>query len=460
MSAPRSPARWVAALAAVVVGVVGGGAALATARPEPGAFDECSFQAALSAWDLLAFEPHFPGYPLAVLGARLLAAAGAPAPYAAQVALLLPLAALALWRGAGGGVGGLLAAGAFALAPSLAGEAARPMADAVASAWLAVSLGLLAACARRPTSLDAALCGLTAGLAAGAKPDLLPWLALLVPLARCAPPGARLRLLLPAAALAALPLLAAALLAAQGAGGGGPLLHEARRFLGGHLFEWGGAVSAPAGHASRLGGLLPLGEATGAAAAARGVALLGLLALACRAPQRVRRGALLAGGPYLLWTVLGQNPDHARHALPLLPGLALLVGLGLGRLRARPALRLALGAALLLGALSGLAARVAARTRPRPVDTLCAWAGGLDRLSVRVYAGATGRVLRARVPGLDVRRTTDLLAIARDLQADPVPPPRVLILSEVAGADGLPLVVDPGSPGLAVHDRGPEGQAK
>jgi hypothetical protein len=203
--------------------------------------------------------------------------------------------------------------------------------------------------------------------------------------------------------------------------------------------------------ASRLGLLLPLGQAAGARGAlAAGAGLALLLGLAARAPRPLRRGAVLAGLPYLLWAVLAQNPDQPRHALPLLPPLALLVGAGLPRLRARAGLRVALAAGLLLGAASALAAEVALRARPRPVDDLCAWAGGLDPLEVRVYAGATGRVLRARLRLLDVRRTRGLEALRDDLRADPLPPPRVLVLSEVPGAEALPLVAALG-PGLRVH---------
>lgn len=450
MSRPLTRDGW-GWIAAAALGGLGGLTALACARAAPGSFDECSFQAALTAWDLLAFEPHFPGYPLCVLGARLLASAGAAAPYAALAALLLPLSALALHRGAGGGPGGLLAAGLFALAPSCVREAARPMADVAGAACLAIALGLAAAYGSRA----ALAAGLAAGAAAGAKPDLLPWLALGLPVCLAAPGGERARVGLRFALGAAGPLLLALTLAAEGAGGLGPLLREGRRFLGGHLFEWGGGVTAAAS-GSRLGVVLPLGQAAGAttAAAATGTLLL-LLLLALRAPRWARRGAVLAGLPYLAWALLGQNPDQPRHALPLLPPLALLAGLGLGRCPARSALRAALTAGVLLGAGSGLTLALAARARPRPSDDLCAWAARLDPLRVRLYAGSSGRVLRARVPLLDVRRTRGLDALAQDLRSDPAPPPLVLVLSEVPGAERLPVLTS-WTAGLSVHRLGGE----
>lgn len=433
----------------LLLALAGGALALGRAPTTPGSFDECSFVAALGAWDLLAFEPHFPGYPLAVLGARALAEAGASAPYAALAALLLVPAALALHRGAGGGAGGALAAGLFVLAPLCLREVARPMADASAAALLAVALGAAAASARGWPA-GASLAGLATGAAAGTKPDLLPWLTLGLPLVLAAPPGARRRAGLAFALPAALPLALATWLAAGAAGGAGPLLHEGRRFLSGHLFEWGGAVSAApaAPGASRLGALLLPGQAWGAPALPG--ALL-LLALAARAPRDLRRGAVLASLPYALWAVLGQNPDQPRHALPLLPPLLLLAGAGLARLRARSGLKAALAAALLLGAASAsLSQALGALARPRPADVLCAWAGGLDPLVERVYAGGEGRALRLRLPLLDVRRARDLAAVEADLRADPTPPRRVLVLSGVAGAGRLALVARLG-PDLAVH---------
>lgn len=440
-----------ALLLPALLGLAGGALALGCAPTTPASFDECSFVAALGAWDLLAFEPHFPGYPLAVLGARALAGAGASAPYAALAALLLVPAALGLHRGAGGGAGGALAAGSFVLAPPCLREAARPMADASASALLAVALGVAAA-AGRGSLRGAALAGLAAGAAAGTKPDLLPWLALGLPLALAARPGARARVALAFGLSAALPLLGATWLAACGTGGLWPLLTEGRRFLLGHLFEWGGAVSAaPEGAGSRLGALLLPGQAWGAPALPG--ALL-LLVLAARAPRDLRRGVVLAGLPYALWMVLGQNPDQPRHALPLLPPLLLLAGAGLARLHARPGLRAALVAALLLAAASAsLSQALGARACPRPADALCAWAGELDPLAARVYAGGAGRALRARLPLLDVRRARDLAAVEADLRADPTPPRRVLVLSEVAGARSLALVARLG-PDLAVYALG------
>lgn len=70
---------WFADAALALAVVTGVGLRLAAAPAAPGTFDEVGFTLALTRYDLLAFEPHFPGYPLAVLLARGCHAAAAAA---------------------------------------------------------------------------------------------------------------------------------------------------------------------------------------------------------------------------------------------------------------------------------------------------------------------------------------------------------------------------------------------
>ncbi|MCA8923365.1 MAG: hypothetical protein KDD82_16230, partial [Planctomycetes bacterium] len=123
-------AAWVAA-ALVLVGVAW---RVLCAETSPGTFDEVSFLRALDQYDLLAFEPHFPGYPLAVLLARIPAALGSAAPYAWVAAGLCGGVAPWAFVGGGRGVGGVLACACLALAPLALELGARPLADAGASA--------------------------------------------------------------------------------------------------------------------------------------------------------------------------------------------------------------------------------------------------------------------------------------------------------------------------------------
>jgi hypothetical protein len=442
-----SPARRQGAAPAVVLVVavaLGMTLRLTRGAVEPSTFDEVSFLTALERWDLLAFEPHFPGYPLAVLLARAAAALGAPAPYAAAAAALLVPAAFGLFVALGRTWGGAVAGGLLALAPLAVSEGARPMADSTATALLA--LGLVAAARATTGGAGLALAaGALLGLAAAAKPDLGLFLHAAPLAAWVAPgPGRGGRVALSLAGAGAV-LLAAALGLAEGAGGPAALVHEAARFTRGHATEWGGGVTTAA---APLGLVRPL-RAFAPLVGLSSVPLLLLVAmplalLARHAPRGLRRAAVFAVVPYTLWHLLGQNLEHARHALPLLVPLAVLVGAGVDRLRASRAAPVAAG--LLLAAGLG-----AALSRPDDAfERLLADLRATDRANLRVYGGASIRPLRWRLPDLDARRARDVDHALADLAADPCPPDRAWILKEVPGSSPLPVAVEAASAALHV----------
>lgn len=426
-------------LCAAALALLGAGLRLAAAPAAPGTFDEVGFTAALTRYDLLAFEPHFPGYPLAVLLARAAAGVGAAAPYAAAAAALTLLGALALHVAAGRGWGGALTGGLLAIAPLAVMVGSRATSDGVALGLLALAAAALVASRRAdrgaPRSGLSALAGVLAAATAAAKPDLglfLPAVAL------ASSPRAALAAAAPVLLLAAASLVPAA-------GGVGALMAEATRFTGGHLGDWGGGVLASAGAtpARPLLAVAPLCEALGA----RGplghlLAGLALLALTLRAPRWARRGAVVACVPYALWLLLGQNLANPRHALPLLVPAGLLAGQGLARAALRPGLRVGLALALLSGAGLGAARAVLEeRARGRAVDALEAALDG-DGAGVRLYAGGEARALAWRRPGADVHRARSVRHALDQLALDPCPPARVWVASTVAGACELPCVYD------------------
>lgn len=439
--------------AATLLVALGLGAALrlGLAATAPATFDEVSFLAALERWDLLAFEPHFPGYPLTVLLARVAAWLGASAPYTALATLLLVPACAAVFAALGRGWGGAAAGGLLALSPLSVAEASRPMADATATALLA--LGLAAAWrALRGGGAAALAAGLLLGLAAAAKPDLGLFLHAAPVAGLAGPAPGRVR----RAALGALGALAPVVLAAwalaAGAGGVLPLVHEARRFTRGHVSDWGGGVAAAAGeHGLRrpARAVAPLLLSPGGASAPALVSGGLLVLVALRAPRGARRAAVVATLPYGLWHLLGQNLEHPRHALPLLPPLALLAGLALARWPARRAAPAAL--LLLLGAALG-----APRGEHAGFERLAERLDREDLTSLRVYGGASVRPLRWRLAGLDARRARSVDQAREDLAADPCPPARVWVLLEVPGAGALPTAgaLDDALRELARVDRG------
>ena len=381
-----------------------------------------SFLAALERYDLLSFEPHFPGYPLAVWLARLAASLGSEAPYALVAALALLLAGAALYRLAEGGWRGVFAAGLYAWAPLSASQGLRPMADSLAASLLVLAAGALLprAPSERPSTARLLLGASLLGALCCAKPDHVLFLGVLA--LACARHERPAR----AALLGVLALLPWALLGAgalsAGCGGFEPAFQEGLRFLGGHVGEWGG-LDEGATRPRALHALLPLGDFGPDAPWANllGVALLGALAL--RAPRWLRRAVLLCATPYALWWLFGQNLAHPRHALPLLPWLLLLAARGLPRApRARD-----WGLLLVVLALAATLLRSPAwREGGRASDRLAQWLAG-QPLDTRLYAGGRARALRRRLPTRDVRRARNAAGVRADLAADPLPPMRLYV---------------------------------
>jgi len=401
---------------------------LATAPSTPATFDEVSFLIALERYDLLAFEPHFPGYPLTVLLARAAQGLGAQTPYAALNAAVLVPALMALFRLAGGSWRGLWAATLFAWAPLAVHEALRPLSDTLAASLAVVAIALLIPPRGAPRLGRLMLGALVLGASAAAKPDHALLLAFLIlPLRRCVSRG------LAWAGVSAIVLAWAGFgLAALAAGCGGlePALEEGFRFLGGHLGEWGGlAESSPriVYAAAPLGDFAPTEDTGWGSLGIRLASVLALSAAALRAPRWLRRALLIGALPYALWLLFGQTLSHPRHALVLAPLLFVLAARGLPRSR----FGVALACLLLGGALNATLQRSPTwREGARPIDHVVA---ELERAPprTRLYAGASARALQHRLPTHDVRRVRDLKGLRADLAASPLTPADVWVLPEV-----------------------------
>ncbi|WNG37340.1 hypothetical protein F0U61_29445 [Archangium violaceum] len=358
------------AFAAVLALWVGAGVAvrlLALPRLLPD-LDAVNFARSLNGFDLAAQAPHFPGYPVYVAMARLASAAGA-----SEVgALALPglvLGALAIGalgfvlRPYLGEVGALVASALLALLPLPVLFGATPGSDGAGLALLA-----LAACAVLVAGDSvprvAVLAGALVGVTLGARPSFLP---ALLGLALVVPRGRRLAALV-GSGLGVLAWLVPLVFLT----GPAQLLRIGSGFLLGHAGKWGGTVAVRPELGWRLenfgfdilaAGLgLPWpgvdGDAVGLRVARLLLALgfagaLGVLvhaALRRTLTSTERRVALLAlaiGVPYGTWMFLGQNLLKARHALPVVLALALLVAVGVAVLaRAWPSRVLPLAGAL------------------------------------------------------------------------------------------------------------------
>lgn len=441
--------RWaLAGWAALALGV-----RLAAIPRALGDVDGVNFARALTRFDPLAQAPHLPGYPVYVLCARLFAALGAPEVWAlalpgvlASVAGILVLFA-AVARHFGPRPAHLTAAALTAL-PGAVLAAGWPTSDGLGLGLLCVTLGLAGLAAptpaARPRPVVAASAGLALGLLLGVRLSWWPLVAGAAPLVAAAAlrrPGLR-PVALAAAGGAALGLLAwavpMALLVPPAA-----LLSQGAAFAQGHFTDFGGAAPSasalPARLLTMLWGLVAatLGASWPAEPLAEPAAL-GVLALAAvavgTAPRRLTPsliGAPVVLGGYLVWVWLGQNVDKPRHLLPVVPALALGLGLALARTRI-PAL---LVAAVLLavsapraatqGGLPPAAALVRHVIRSHPPE------------GAQIFAGEEARLFERYAPAHRVWRVTDPAVLAREAAAAAARGATVLVVSGAAGWPAL-----------------------
>ena len=309
MAAGRSsPAlRWGAWIAVAFVALAVRGFA-ATGLPDSP--DGVRLIRSLDTYDIFDFSPHFPGYPVAVLLARLMPLDGGLA-WSVCGALAGTVAALLAGWGVGHGTTrGLFVAAVLAFTPAFVIESVRVGTDVLFLPWLVGAIVW-----RESRAFTA---GLLLGIALGVRPSAIAWGALLLVGPR---PG---RALVGAAAGVLLWLLPTFMVV-----GVEPYLHEGWRFTQGHFFDWGGAVSAQSGDydgtrwgqifAGWIGRPLTFGV-TGLGVGVAAVTGLGCVALWRRAPAGSRgpaTPAVVGGMAYLIWLIVAQNPDHSRHALPL-----------------------------------------------------------------------------------------------------------------------------------------------
>ncbi len=332
-----------------------------------GSWDEVDFVLALDRFDLLAMQPHFPGYPYFVIGAMAVHrfVRDPVQAYASLNIILGSLSAMPIWllarRRLTSGWS-LLVVLLTLTAPYLWLQTVRPMSEAagIALLWWYLWTWMRAMEQRTWGRMIAAM--FLFGLLMGVRLSFLPFgLGLAWLLGACAmdwqAAGKRLlpRIVLFLAAAGGCQLLWLAGLALSEGGVVG-FVQLGMAFTEGHFSQWGGGVTSAgdlpfAERALRFAGdnVLWTGmfaRSTALLAAAAGLLFAAVLSagaaprqpggsagtgtrLAARAAAWLRRpglpGALAAlAGAYGAWALLAQNIDKPRHATPLI-GLAWLL---------------------------------------------------------------------------------------------------------------------------------------
>ncbi|TWG31437.1 hypothetical protein GC56T2_2651 [Geobacillus sp. C56-T2] len=333
------------------------GAGLYWASPYAATWDEVDFALALQRYDLLAMQPHFPGYPYFILGGMAVHAVVAnPAKALSVLNVLVLLSAV------------------FPLVWLLRRQMALPAALLAALAVLSSSYALLAAA--RPMSDGAALGVLWwymwavewAHRQTTWKGQLLPaalFSVLMGVRLSYAPFGAALlflwyedwnthrRLGRVAASVLAAALFQLIWVAAVARTEGGlfPFFKLGWAFVHGHFSEWGGtAAVSPLPFSERVRRFLLdnfLWTGIGCQNAWLLAAYAAIGAIAWRAGRfRPPRALVVSALLYAVWALLAQNIEKPRHLLPLIHFALLYVW---GRLLAAPRRRgLALAAAVVL----------------------------------------------------------------------------------------------------------------
>ena len=445
--------------------------------------DAVNFALGLEHFDLALHQPHFPGYPVYLALAWPFFALGAPA----AMALALPAAlasgvaagcvALVLEREAGLAVA-IAGAGIYATLPGLLVADAQPMSDGLGvhaftmclcatlssrgiTQYLARGLprrigvgsapaspqmyswylkGLPEPRRRRGVRQDAcqvlgdASSNLAAAFGAGVLPGIrassLPLtLAMLAVLWLRAPAGGRRPIAVAAVAGVAVWLLPLVVLA----GGPEALLDAGTRFVSGHFSSWGGTVvtAEGGGRLAKLAwnlGAFGLGPVAGVIIASLAVGMV-----ATRSSGSHTRALLAIALPYAVWVALAQNPDKARHVLPLLPILLLACAPFAARLARMAPGAVAIGLPLAVF-VSCLPRAIAARELP-PALRMVAWVArhhGPEQL--QVFAGEEAALLRTYAPAF---RTT-LVRSGQDLRrALALPQARARVVLASSGIEGL-----------------------
>lgn len=393
--------------------------------------DAANFAAALSSFAPSAQAPHWPGYPVYVLAAKLFAALGAND----VAALALPgvvgfvVAAYLLYRGIASRFGdraALLVSVVFAFFPGAVTVGAAPKSDGLGLAMLAAAIGVALLPSVRARAGAAAIAGLGLGVRLSWWPLFLG-VALLAAARDDDEP-------VDLAPLGAFALGNALWFVGLVVAVGGLPIGDIVAFGQGHVGTWGvpdvsrfeRAIAIAKGAVETAG--LPI----------IALAFAALFAMRSTDTSKPKRGIAWVAGTlvaYGAWVLLAQNVNNPRHLVPLVLGLTMVAAVVADLPRWAP---IAAAVALLFTA----APRAYdAGTQPAPAAAVALEIG--ERVAegpVQVFAGREGRLYERLIPGVRVWRPADELVLAHEAERASRFA-RVLVTSGAIGADTLPELV-------------------
>jgi hypothetical protein len=383
-------------------------------------WDAIGFLRAVHDFDLTAFQPHFPGYPVYVALCKLVRSP------ALVSAIASAATAAALWRIAAaraGAVAGWIALvlWAGALQPWLTGGAA--LADATATAFAAAAFAALTFSGARAALLG----GVAIALALGTRISYWPLvLSFAVVVARFRSADRRAALVGGAAATLAWLLPFVAVVGAR------PLVALGRVHLAGHFADWGGSIATRPELGARAvafardlvyDGIWPNRFVLAAA-------LAGCALLVRRPSAPARAVTAIVVVPYALWVLFAQNVlEQPRHLLPLVAATVVAIAIAAAR---RPVIGFAV-AALAFAASAPLVLR-----RGPPAAAVVAHrvaAAFPAHGDVVVFARRSARVMQAAEPTLPVRTADRVSDILGTLERLDTLPRHVLYVAEEVAAD-------------------------
>ncbi len=417
-----------------------------------GEWDEVDFALALRDFDIVAQQPHFPGYPVYIWFSKIAmhltkkdevsSLTLVSAFFGGLTVLPLYLLALSMYSRRVA----VIATCLFLTNPACWLYSERPLSEATALFFLLFSLYFIFLSTKETVNPRVPLLGiLLMGITLGVRLDYFPFLICLFYVLTYSHRRYSIfelfcfsGVFILGVMLWLVPIIMAL--------GLETFCHQALDFTRGHFTDWGGSVVTASDPTIRVGHLLWSIFPAGFGLWWIDLSYIHILPSIyliygfymfmkgnSYGPQK--RFIFITLLPYFLWLFLAQNIEKPRHVLPLIPLLTMTVSAGILQ---RPINMNKLGLLVLtmtiLGAFSLRLVYDYSRSIP-PLMQLVTYvqspSGGFDPLSTRVYCGETKRLFEYYAPGWDARRVRNSDELIYDFQASLCPPPNLLITSEV-----------------------------